>query len=73
MALAEDSERLFSLRQSLETRRDTSAAFDTPRWVTNLEAGYTEVWTQRELGHAPVDVDVHDSAPVFIDKQPTLL
>jgi len=71
--LAEDSERLFSLRQSLESRRDSSAAFDTERWVNNFETGLSEVWSKRELGHGPVDVDVLDNAPVYTDSHKSLL
>jgi hypothetical protein len=44
VALAEDSDRLYSFRQNLENRRNSCAAFDTPRWVRNMEQGLTEAW-----------------------------
>ena len=67
MALAEDSDRLYSLRQSLEARRDSCAAFDTPRWVRNFEAGLSEIWRRHDAGQPPGHVEVEDKEPVFVD------
>lgn len=65
VALAEDSDRLYSLRQALETRRSSCAAFDTARWVRNLETGLNEVWRRHDQGLAPGHIEVEDSDPVF--------
>ena len=67
MALAEDSDRLYSLRQSLEGRRFTCAAFDTPRWVRNFETGLNEVWKRHDAGMAPGHVEVADEEPVYVE------
>jgi predicted O-linked N-acetylglucosamine transferase (SPINDLY family) len=37
VALVEDQERLYSMRRHLEDTRDNSPAFDTARWVMNME------------------------------------
>ena len=67
VSLALDTERLFSLRRHLEDVRDNCAAFDTARWVRNLEKGYLEVWSRREGGLEPADISVIDNGPVFED------
>ena len=67
MALAEDSDRLYSLRQQLEGRRSNCAAFDTPRWVKNFESGLNEIWRRHDQGLAPGHIDVEDNEPVFQD------
>lgn len=65
MALAEDSDRLYSLRQQLEGRRGNCAAFDTARWVRNAEAGLSEAWRRHDAGLPPGHIEVEDSEPVF--------
>ena len=65
VALAEDSDRLYSLRQALENRRLSCAAFDTARWVRNFEVGLNEVWRRHDQGQAPGHVEVEDLDPVF--------
>ena len=65
MALAEDSDRLYSMRQQLESRRMNCAAFDTARWVRNLETGLSEVWRRHDAGTPPGHIEVEDSEPVF--------
>jgi protein O-GlcNAc transferase len=37
VALVEDQERLYAMRRHLEDTRDNSPAFDTARWVMNME------------------------------------
>jgi protein O-GlcNAc transferase len=66
VALAEDSDRLYSLRQQLESRRLSCAAFDTQRWVRNMEAGLTEVWRRHDQGMAPGHIEVEDAEPTYI-------
>lgn len=39
---------LMELRKALFLTRDHSRLFDTPRWVRNLEQGYTEAWKRWE-------------------------
>ncbi|KAJ9059566.1 hypothetical protein DSO57_1001106 [Entomophthora muscae] len=41
---------LMDLRKALFLTRDHSRLFDTPRWVRNLEQGYTEAWKRWESG-----------------------
>ena len=42
--------RLLELRQLLYESRWTSALFDTPRWVRDLELAYQKAWNQWEGG-----------------------
>lgn len=69
MALAEDSDRLYSMRQHLEQTRMTSAAFDTARWVTNFETALTRVYKRYEQGHSPEHIDIEDKGPLFVNNQ----
>ena len=72
VALAEDSDRLYSLRQQLEGRRNSCAAFDTARWVRNMETGLGEVW-RRHDANLPVDhIEIEDPDPVFTDEDSAL-
>ena len=66
MALAEDSERLYSMRQHLEQTRLTSALFDTGRWVTNFESALFKVYKRYEQGHSPEHTEIEDKAPIFV-------
>lgn len=63
--LAEDSDRLYSMRTHLEQTRNSSAAFDTRRWVKNFETGLTGVWRRHETGQTPDHVEVEDNEPIF--------
>ncbi len=65
VSLAVDSDRLYEMRRHLETVRDNCAAFDTQRWVRNMEAGLQLAWRRHESGLGPDHVEVEDSAPVF--------
>jgi len=65
VALAEDPDRLYSLRQNLENRRNSCAAFDTPRWVRNMEQGLIEAWGRHDEGRAPAHIEVVDDEPLF--------
>lgn len=71
MALAEDSDRLYSLRQQLEARRGNCAAFDTARWVRNIEAGLTEAWRRHDSGLTPDHIEVEDHEPVHTATEDT--
>ena len=64
VALAEDSDRLYAMRRHLEDSRDTSAAFDTARWVGNMEEGLKRAWTRHAQGLSPEDIDVVDTGPL---------
>jgi predicted O-linked N-acetylglucosamine transferase (SPINDLY family) len=44
VALAEDTDKLYGMRQHLERCRENCAAFDTARWVVNVEKGLKKVW-----------------------------
>jgi hypothetical protein len=65
VALAEDSDRLYSMRQQLENRRLNCAAFDTARWVRNMETGLSEIWRRHDAGMPPGHIEVEDSEPVY--------
>ena len=65
VSLALNPSRLLSMRRHLEGTRDTSAAFDTARWVRNMERGLSQVWDRHAAGLSPEDVDVTDTAPLF--------
>jgi len=72
VALAEDSDRLYSMRQALERRRYTCAAFDTSRWVRNFEQGLAEAWNRHEGGKSNADIDVVDEDPVYTENDSIL-
>ena len=65
VTLALDTRRLLSIRRHLELSRDTSAAFDTARWVANMEQGLRLVWDRHTAGLCPSDLDVIDTRPLF--------
>ncbi len=65
VSLASDPDRLYEMRRHLETVRDNCAAFDTARWVRNMETGLQLAWRRHEGGLAPDHVEVEDSAPIF--------
>ena len=67
VTLAEDQERLFSMRKHLENTRENSAAFDTARWVRNLEDGLTQVWSRYAKGMQPDDIEVKDNDPIYVE------
>ena len=67
VALAQDQERLFAMRRHLENNRESCAAFDTARWVRNLEDGFRAVWSRHARGLPTDDVDVEDTQPVFTE------
>eukprot|EP00595_Chromulina_sp_UTEXLB2642_P001379 CAMPEP_0196763636 /NCGR_PEP_ID=MMETSP1095-20130614/4456_1 /TAXON_ID=96789 ORGANISM="Chromulina nebulosa, Strain UTEXLB2642" /NCGR_SAMPLE_ID=MMETSP1095 /ASSEMBLY_ACC=CAM_ASM_000446 /LENGTH=224 /DNA_ID=CAMNT_0042117251 /DNA_START=1983 /DNA_END=2660 /DNA_ORIENTATION=- len=66
VALALDPNRLYSMRLHLESTRDNNAAFDTRRWVHNLESGLLNAWKRKEL-NLPIDhIEIEDNDPIFI-------
>ena len=67
-ALASDTERLYAMRRHLESTRDSSPLFDTPRWVGNMETGLKEAWIRHAQGHLPDDIDVVDNGPMYRDR-----
>lgn len=64
--LAEDSDRLYTLRQTIETVRDSSAAFDSLRWTKNFEHGLCMAYKRFELGLSPDHLEVEDRDPVVL-------
>lgn len=64
VALALDAPRLSAMRQHLEDSRDSSAAFDTARWVRNAETGLQQAWLLHETGQPVQDIDVADTGPL---------
>merc|ERR1711871_1565399 len=67
VTLAEDSDKLFTFRRKLERSRDSCAAYDTERWVRNLEAGFNEIMDHLEHGKIIEDVYVQDTSPVAFE------
>lgn len=65
VALATDPDRLYAMRRHLESTRETSAAFDTARWVKNFDMGLTAVWKRYESGLSPDHIEVIDNEPIF--------
>ena len=65
VSLADDSDRLYQMRQHLENTRRSSAAFDTKRWVKNFEQGLHRVWKIVDAGMPPDHITVEDTDPVF--------
>jgi protein O-GlcNAc transferase len=73
VSLAGDSEKLFGMRRHIERVRDTSAAFDTERWVRNLEKGLMGAWSNLESGNPFEDVTVEDAEPAWIEADLSLI
>lgn len=65
VTLAEDSDALYSLRTSIESRKHSCAAFDSVRWTRNYEQGLALIYRRHEWGLSPEHVEVEDKAPVF--------
>jgi len=72
VSLAMDSERLYSLRNKLEISRETCPAFDTKRWVSNMEKGLQMAWDRHEKGMLPDHVSVVDDDAVEIGQEQLL-
>ena len=64
VALACDAPRLKAIRQHLQDSRDSSAAFDTARWVRNAENGLQQAWVLHDGRHPVQDIDVTDAGPL---------
>lgn len=60
LQLAKSPEALEKIRRKLEQQRLTDPLYDTPRFVTNLERGYTQAWENFLSGKAPSRIDVHE-------------
>ena len=73
VALAEDADRLFKMRQHLERSRNNCAAFDTQRWVRNVEQAYTQAVFRTEKGLPPDHIEVEDTAAVWSTAAPSLI
>lgn len=71
--LATDTNKLYEMRRHLESVRDNCAAFDTARWVRNVEKAYDTIWEMNEKGISAADVSVEDPDPVFVKSQDELL
>jgi len=67
VSLAEDSDRLFQLRTTLEARRNSCALFDSQRWVRNWETALQMAWRRQESRLPPDHLQVEDKEPVFRD------
>lgn len=67
VALAEDADALYALRQRLETVRETAATFDSLRWTRNFEHGLLMAYKRFELGLAPDHLEVADPEPIVRD------
>lgn len=62
---AQDSEKLYKIRKHLEDTRETSALFDSKRWVKNFEDGINLIWKRHEKGLEPDHIVVQDNEPIF--------
>jgi protein O-GlcNAc transferase len=65
VSLATDQERLYSLRSHIENVRETSATFDTKRWVHNVEKGILAAWSNYECGDPLGDIDIEDNEATY--------
>lgn len=73
VTLAEDSDKLFTFRRKLERSRDSCAAYDTERWVRNLEAGLNEIMGHLENDKTCEDIYVEDVLPVALESDESIL
>lgn len=71
--LATDTDKLYEMRSHLEKARTNCAAFDTARWVKNIEKGFDTVWEMYEKGVNAADVKVVDDEPVVVIAQEELM
>ena len=71
--LATDTDKLYGMRKHLENVRENSAAFDTARWVRNVEQAFDKIWEMNEKGEALTDVKVEDDEAAFVVAQEELL
>lgn len=62
---AQDSEKLYKIRKHLEQTRESSALFDSKRWVKNFEDGINLIWKRHEKGLDPDHIIVQDNDPVY--------
>ncbi len=69
VALASDYDRLFSIRRKLENSRNSSALFDTQRWVNNFENGLEIIMKRQDAGMVPEDITVVDNDAVVEVKE----
>ncbi len=65
VALAEDTDRLYAMRQHLEQTRATSAAFDTARWVKNFEQGLYMAYRKHEQNQPHDHIELEDKEPLY--------
>jgi predicted O-linked N-acetylglucosamine transferase (SPINDLY family) len=56
--LARSPQRLGGLRERLNANRDTSALFDLPVYVRNIEAAYARMWEIWRAGEKPAGFTV---------------
>lgn len=61
------------MRQQLEARRNNCAAFDTKRWVGNMEQGLQLAWLRYEKGLTPDHITIVDTAAVYSESGGSLL
>ena len=67
VTLALDVDKLYQLRRKLESSRKNCAAFDTTRYVNNLELGLQMAWERFEAGLPPDYIFVEDVDPIAVD------
>jgi hypothetical protein len=53
------------MRRHLENHRDNCAAFDTSRWVKNMESGLSSAWKRHEQNLTPDHIVIEDTDPIF--------
>jgi protein O-GlcNAc transferase len=56
--LAADSNQLVALRRRLAERRDSTALFDTPRFVRNLESAFRRIHERHLAGGSPQSIEI---------------
>eukprot|EP01041_Mallomonas_annulata_P010967 gene10967-22922_t len=71
--LAMDTERLFRARRHLENSRESSALFDTERWVRNMETALETAFYRNDGGFDPDHITVVDDIPLADTSQPQIL
>jgi protein O-GlcNAc transferase len=66
VTLATDVNKLYHVRQKLESSRQTCALFDTARYVKNLEIGIERIWEKYEARQITDHIFVEDKLPLGI-------
>lgn len=68
VTLAQDSNKLYQYRQHIEDCRESSALFDSKRWLRNFEFALEIAWRNKEIGKPANHISVEDNEPIVVKR-----